>query len=140
MRLSTKTRYGTRLLLDIALHGDNGPVRILDVAKRQKISAKYLERIVQQLKKAGFIKSRRGHKGGHVLAKLPEDITIGAIIRLMEEEPGLVECVYSENACEKADNCATRQAWVRACKAMYDELDAITLADLVANSTHGVDI
>ena len=68
MQLTTRSRYGLRMLLDIALHGEDGPVRIQDIAKRRNISVKYLEQLIRALKKAGFITSKRGPKGGHVLA------------------------------------------------------------------------
>lgn len=140
MRLSTKSRYGTRLILDIAMHCQNGPVRIQDIADRQRISAKYLERIVQILRRAGFIRSKRGHKGGHVLAKPLADISVGAIVRILEDEPALVECVHVLEACPSAPDCVTRRIWKEANDAMYERLDAITLESLVTCASVGVEI
>ncbi|EPR37404.1 transcriptional regulator, BadM/Rrf2 family [Desulfovibrio sp. X2] len=132
MKLSTKSRYGTRLLLDIALHGDDGPVRIQDTAARQDISVKYLERIAQILRKGGFLKSRRGKKGGHALAMPLEGITVGAVVRLLEGDSLLVECSGASPSCTMAETCVTRLVWLEASQAMFERLDSITFADLVA--------
>lgn len=140
MRLSTKSRYGTRLILDIAMHCHDGPVRIQDIADRQRISAKYLERIVQILRRAGFIRSKRGHKGGHVLARPLEEISVGAIVRILEDDPALVECVQAQDACPNAEDCLTRRIWKEANDAMYERLDAITLKSLVACANVGVEL
>jgi len=80
MRLTTKSRYGTRLILDLAIYAKEGPVPLGDVAKRQNISVKYLEQLILKLKKAGFIESQRGPFGGHMLVKSPSEITIGDIV------------------------------------------------------------
>lgn len=140
MRLSTRSRYGTRLILNIALHCQDGPVRIQDIADRQRISAKYLERIVQILRRAGYIRSKRGHKGGHVLARPLGEITVGAIVRILEDEAALVECVQVMDACPNAAECVTRRIWKEANDAMFERLDAITLDTLVTCATVGVDI
>ena len=79
MKLSTKTRYGTRLILDLARHHGQMPISIGDISKRQDISVKYLEQIIRPLKKANLVVSTRGPKGGHSLAKSPKEITLGDI-------------------------------------------------------------
>ena len=85
MKLSTRSRYGTRMLLDMAQHYNQGPVQVGDIAKRQGISVKYLEQIIIPLKRAGYVKSARGPKGGHALARRPEEITVGEIVALLEK-------------------------------------------------------
>ena len=85
MKLSAKSRYGTRLMLDMAQHYPDGPVHLADVPKRQGISVKYLEQIIISLKKPNYIQSVRGPKGGHALARPPEAITVGEIVALLEE-------------------------------------------------------
>jgi Rrf2 family iron-sulfur cluster assembly transcriptional regulator len=131
MKLSTRSRYGTRLMLDLAQHYHEGPLQLGDIAKRQAVSVKYLEQIIIPLKKAHYIESVRGRKGGHVLTKPPEEITVGEIVALLEESSGLVECAQDAKVCERADICPTRLLWKEAYEAMFDRLEAITLADLV---------
>ncbi|WP_291328580.1 Rrf2 family transcriptional regulator [Desulfovibrio sp. UCD-KL4C] len=131
MRLTTRSRYGTRMMLDIATHCDKGPVRISDIASRQGLSTKYLEKLIRELKKAGFISSKRGPGGGHTLAMVPKDISIGAIVRSLEGEAALVECLESDKLCQRIDDCPTREVWIKASKAMYAALDEISLADIL---------
>lgn len=131
MKLSTRSRYGTRLMLDMAQHYDQGPVQLGDIAKRQAVSVKYLEQIIIPLKKANYIKSIRGPKGGHVLARPPEEITVAEIVALLEEGTSLVECTDDARVCERSDICPTRLIWKEAAEAMFDKLQSITLADLV---------
>ncbi len=135
MRLTTRSRYGTRMALDIALHGQNGPVRIGDISKRQGVSVKYLEKLVRELKSGGFITSKRGPKGGHKLAKPAEDILLGDIVRLLEGEP-LVECIKNNKPCPRLPDCNTSGIWQQASSAMYAKLNEYTLADLVREAEH----
>jgi len=130
MKLSTRSRYGTRLMLELARHYREGPLQLGDIAKRQDVSVKYLEQIIIPLKKAHYIESVRGRKGGHVLTRPPEEITVGEIVALLEESSGLVECAQDTTVCERADTCPTRLLWKDAYEAMFDRLEAITLADL----------
>ena len=92
---------------------------------------KYLEQIIIPLKKAHYIESVRGRKGGHILTKPPEEITVGEIVALLEESSGLVKCAQDTTVCERADICPTRLLWKEAYEAMFDRLEAVTLADLV---------
>jgi Rrf2 family protein len=131
MKLSTRSRYGTRLMLDMAQHYREGPIHLGDIAKRQDVSVKYLEQIIIPLKKAHYIESLRGSKGGHILTKPPEEITVGEIVALLEEGSGLVACAQDTTVCERAGICPTRLLWKEAYEAMFDRLEAITLADLV---------
>ena len=134
MKLSTRSRYGTRLMLDLAQHYREGPLQLGDIAKRQAVSVKYLEQIIIPLKKAHYIESVRGRKGGHILTKPPEEITVGEIVALLEESSGLVGCAQDTTICERADVCPTRLLWKEAYEAMFDRLEAITLADLVVRA------
>ncbi len=134
MKLSTRSRYGTRLMLDMAQHYDEGPIQLGDIAKRQAVSVKYLEQIIIPLKKAHYIESVRGPKGGHTLTKPPEEITVGEIVALLEEGTSLVECTEHAEVCERADFCPTRLVWKEAAEAMFDKLQSITLADLAAKA------
>ncbi len=133
MKLTTKTRYGTRLILDLALHHGQGSVRMSEISMRQNISVKYLEQLIRPLKQANLVTSTRGPKGGHMLAKKPEEITLGEITRLFEGTTELVNCISDPEKCSMIEDCAVRAAWEKAGKALYDELDSITIADLLAN-------
>jgi Rrf2 family iron-sulfur cluster assembly transcriptional regulator len=129
--LSTKSRYGTRMLLEMAALRGQGPVHLWDIARRQGISVKYLEQILIPLKKAGYVKSVRGPKGGHYLALDPEKITVGEIVALLEDGLSLVECGEKPESCSRSGICLTRLLWQEASQALYDKLASFTLADLL---------
>ena len=131
MKLSTKSRYGTRLMLDMAQHYKEGPIHLAQVATRQGISVKYLEQIIIPLKKADYIRSVRGPKGGHTLAIAPEEITVGEIVALLEEGTSLVECSHNDKVCERSQTCLTRWLWNEAGRALFNKLYSITLADVM---------
>ncbi len=131
MKLSTKSRYGTRLMVDMAQHYNQGPIQLGDIAGRQGISVKYLEQIIIPLKKANFIETVRGPKGGHLLARPPEEINLAEIVALLEDSATLVECTEHAEICWRADTCPTRLIWKEASQAMFNTLKSITLADLV---------
>jgi Rrf2 family iron-sulfur cluster assembly transcriptional regulator len=134
MKLSTRSRYGTRLMLDMAQHYHDGPIHLANVAKRQGISVKYLEQIIIPLKKADYIRSVRGPKGGHTLARAPEEITVGEIVALLEEGATFVECSDHDESCERSSTCLTRRLWKEAARAMFDKLHAVTLADVIKDA------
>ena len=131
MQLTTRSRYGLRMLLDIGIHGKEHPVRIQDIAKRREISVKYLEQLIRELKKAGFIVSKRGPKGGHMLAMSPGDIRVGDVVRTLEGRPALTVCVADPDLCPISADCLTREIWTRATESMFRELDSITLSELL---------
>ncbi len=134
MRLTTKSRYGTRLLLDLAEHGNEKYVSLSEVSKRQNISVKYLEQLVSKLKRGGFVKSQRGPRGGHRLARPAGEIGVGDIVRILEGTSAITDCSEADqkrcSACSRADDCLTRWVWVEASKAMFKRLDQITVEDL----------
>jgi Rrf2 family protein len=131
MKLSTRSRYGARILVDLARHSDQGPVQIAEISRRQEISVKYLEQLIRPLKQADLITSLRGPKGGHVLAKKPHEITLGQIVRLLEGQSDLVECVSHPEKCALSDDCQVRLAWKGATEVLYEKLDSTTIADLI---------
>jgi Rrf2 family transcriptional regulator, iron-sulfur cluster assembly transcription factor len=133
LKLSTRSRYGTRLMVDLAQHYNQGPVQIRDIARRQAISVKYLEQLIIPLKKAGLITSVRGAKGGHLLSMPPANITAGEIVRVLEKETSLIQCLDFPDSCERIEGCPTRNLWKRATRAFYDQLDDVTLAELVGD-------
>jgi Rrf2 family protein len=132
MKISTKGRYALRLLLDLAVNENGKHIPIRDIATRQNISVKYLEQIVTQLNKAGYVNSTRGAQGGYVLAKPPEEYTVGMVLRLMEGELAPVSCLGSDDEhCERNDQCVTRYVWEKIQAAVESVVDHITLQDLV---------
>jgi Rrf2 family protein len=131
MKLSTKSRYGTRAMLDIALNDGFGPVHLRDLAKRQELSMKYLEQIVPSLKTAGLVRSIRGAGGGYVLAKPSEEITLLDIIEALEGSLVPVECVSNPRVCHRIPECAVHDIWREVQCGMNNILRSHTLADLV---------
>jgi Rrf2 family protein len=131
MKLSTRSRYGARILVDLARHNNQGPVQIGEISKRQDISVKYLEQLIRPLKQASMVNSVRGPKGGHMLAKKPEEISLGQIVRLFEGQSELVECISHPERCNMSDDCQVRLAWKDATRVLYEKLDSTTIADLL---------
>jgi Rrf2 family transcriptional regulator, cysteine metabolism repressor len=130
MKLSTRTRYGMRLMVDLALHYGKGPVQLSSIAKGQDISDKYLEQIVLSLKNTGFIQAIRGAHGGYFLAREPKSITVKEIIECMEGALLLVDCV-SGDECLKEQTCVTHLLWEKLSTHIACFLEDITLAELV---------
>ena len=139
MKLSTRSRYGARILVDLARNRDQGPVQIGEISKRQDISVKYLEQPIRPLKKAKLVTSVRGPKGGHLLAVKPENITLGQIVRLFEGQTDLVECISFPEKCSMSDDCQVRLAWRDATEVLYEKLDSTTIADLLNGNFAGDD-
>ena len=134
MKLSTRSRYGTRMMLDMAQHYDRGPIQMGDIAKRQDISVKYLEQLIIPLKKANYVQSVRGPKGGHMLARSPDRITVGEIVDLLEGGIHLTHCVENPGVCEKSEDCLTRSLWQQATRAMHEKLNSVTLSEMIQKS------
>jgi Rrf2 family iron-sulfur cluster assembly transcriptional regulator len=139
MKLSTRSRYGARILVDLARNSDQGPVRIGEISKRQDISVKYLEQLIRPLKKAKLVTSVRGPKGGHQLAEKPQNISLGQVVRLFEGQSDLVKCVSSPEKCAISDDCQVRLAWRDATKVLYEKLDSTTISDLMGADYPGED-
>jgi len=131
MKMSTRGQYGTRALLELAIHYGKGPILIRDIAKRQEISKHYLEQLFIQLTSAGLVNSTRGSKGGFTLAKPPEQIRISEVIQLFEGSLAPVQCVDDPELCSRANLCATRDLWGKMERAMAGVLEATTLQDLL---------
>jgi len=131
MRLSTRGRYGTRLMVDLAQRHAGGPIPLAEIAKRQDLSAKYLEQLIILLKRAGLIRSVRGRRGGYVLARKPGDITVGEIVETLEGKLSVVDCVLDPELCHRANRCPTRDIWVGITDALKKELFALNLRDIL---------
>ncbi len=117
--------------MDIALNSDGGPVLLRDIAKRQDISAQYLEHLVAPLIRAGILRSIRGAKGGIVLAKPPEEIELSRVIEVLEGSVAPVECVDNPALCARSDVCVTRDVWSDIKAAIMGVLESLTLKDLM---------
>lgn len=132
LRLSARSRYATRILLDLAEHTMEGnPLCAASISENTKITVPFIEQILRPLKKAGFIKSVRGAYGGHIFLKDPANITLGDIVRTMEGAINISLCSSDPDICERSINCRTRVAWEHVSKMIERELDAITLYDLM---------
>jgi Rrf2 family cysteine metabolism transcriptional repressor len=131
MKISTKGRYGTKALLDLALHHSEGPVPIREIARRQGIPVHYLERLLTPLISARLIGSIRGARGGLKLLRYPKDIRLIDVVRLLEGPLSPVECLNNPENCPRADTCVTRDVWEEVKKAIDSVLEATTLQDLV---------
>ena len=134
MRLSTRGRYGTRLMVDLAQHYADGPIPLAEIAKRQDLSAKYLEQLIILLKGAGLIRSARGRRGGYMLARNPEDINVGEIIETLGGRLALVDCVAEPELCERSPECPTRGIWVGMTDILKKQLFSLNLQDIVQKS------
>jgi Rrf2 family protein len=131
MKLSTRGRYGVRLMLELALHYGEGPILLRDIAERQGISEKYLWQLINPLKTTGLVISQRGAHGGYVLGKAPEAISLKAILQILEGSLCLVDCVDNPALCERSLSCISRDIWGEAAKNMQQTLEDTTLAAMV---------
>lgn len=135
MKISTKGRYGVRMLTDLAEHKNEGYIALKDIAERQNISKKYLEQIVPLLNKAGILKANRGFQGGYALARDAEQITVGEVLRVTEGSIAPVACLDFEPVnCDRAAQCKTLFIWQGLYRTITDYLDGITIQDIVDNN------
>jgi Rrf2 family protein len=131
MKLSTRGRYGVRLMLELALHYGEGPVLLKEIAERQGISEKYLWQLINPLKTTGLVNSLRGAHGGYILGKPPEAISLKAILQILEGSLCLVDCVDNPSLCKRSLSCISRDIWGEASKNMQQTLEDTTLAAMV---------
>lgn len=130
MKISTRTRYGARFLLQLALRGGSGPVPLSDIARDQQISLKYLWSIASALKKAGMVRTSVGAGGGFRLAVPPARITLHDVFKVFDGPVKLVRCVNDAAACGRSADCVTRDIWRLASTAMANSLRSVTIAGL----------
>lgn len=132
--LSSRARYATRALLELSLRYDEGPVQIQDIGARQNIPVKYLEQILAALKPSGFVQSRKGPGGGYMLAKAPQQITLGAVVRAMDGPIAPISCVsvslHADCGCPNPETCGLRMVFKEARDAIAAVLDGTTFADI----------
>jgi Rrf2 family protein len=140
MLISTKGRYALRVLCDMAEHQADGYIPLKEIAQRQEISEKYLESIIKILVKDGILAGLRGKGGGYRLNQRPDQITVGAILRLTEGSLAPVSCLEAGAApCDKAAWCRTLTLWQGLDKVIHDYLESHTISDLVRADDPGND-
>ncbi len=143
MKISTKGRYGLRILIDLATHDPEKPRLIRDIAHSQQISEKYISRLVIDLRRAHLIRSVRGVNGGFHLAKRPDEITLLEILETMEGPISVVDCVRSPEKCKRQTLCPARSIWMELNDGIRDLTKKITLDDILnayrrENAEHGI--
>jgi len=138
MKLSSRSRYGFRALLELALAHGSGPLQIRAIAEQQNISNKYLEQLVAIMKSAGLVKSIRGPKGGYLLAGAPNEIKLSKVFTALEGPLVTEECLEHAEYCSKCTDCVTRQVWSDMQNAIMAVLESMTLQDLV-DKIQGID-
>ena len=130
MKLSTRSRYGVRLMTALACANGGKPILLKNIAASEEISEKYLSLIVIPLRAAGLIKSLRGARGGYNLAHDPSEISLGNIIEALEGETCLVRCIKQPAICSRSTICPTRDIWSILGNKINETLNSITLAEL----------
>ena len=131
MKISTKTRYGMRFMIDLAQSQGEGRVALKDIADRQGLSKKYLEQVVAPLASAGLLDVTRGNQGGYRDASA---ITLADIVAASEDGLELLDCMGSLSACERAEDCPSRRVWGGLQVAIGDYLSGLTLADVASSA------
>ena len=131
MKLSTRGRYGVRLVLDLALNYGNGPILLKDISSRTEISEKYLWQLISPLKTASLVNSTRGAKGGYELAKSPKQITLKDVVNVLEGSMSIVDCVENTKSCFRTDVCVSRDVWLEISNKINETLESINYENMV---------
>ena len=131
MKISTKIRYGARAMLELASHYGEGPIELKEIAKKENISLKYLEQVINPLRSAGLLKSIRGSKGGYSLAKPPSEIFFENGVETLEGPLILRECLRDPKVYKKVPSCVTRDIWEEVSEAISKIFHSITLEEMV---------
>lgn len=140
MKISTKGRYALRMIVDLAVHHDEGYISLKDIAERENISKKYLEQIVPMLNKSGVLRTNRGNKGGYILAVSPDKITVADILIATEGSLAPVTCLdYEPNECPRVNECSTLYVWEGLYKVVREYLGGITVKDIIDHISSGDD-
>ncbi len=137
MRLSTRGRYGIHAMYDLAVTFETGPQPLKAIAERQSVPEAYLEQLMAPLRREGLVKSVRGAQGGYLLARPPSEITVGQVLRTLEGDLAIIDCLLEEDSCDKADGCPTRKVWKRVRDGLNSIVDGITLQDMLEDPKAG---
>ncbi len=133
MRFSAKGEYGVRAILDIALYGESGPVRVKEIARRQAIPIRFLEQVMTSLKQAGLVESYRGAHGGYRLKKSAKDINLADVIQAVEGPITVMECINEKDKglCDQISVCVIRDIWCDVQRSVIKSLSAVTLESVI---------
>lgn len=131
MKISTRGRYGTRIMLELALRHGEGPLKVKDLASLHDLSAKYLENLLAILKAAGLVSAVHGSRGGYVLARPPSETPLRRVYEALEGPLSIVHCAGDPAGCPRSRLCAVRDVWTEIQEQVGRTLDSITLAGLV---------
>ena len=134
MKLSTRGRYGTRLMLELAKNYGEGPISVSDISKNLNIPVKYLEQLIIPLKKAALVSSVRGPKGGHMLSRPAEEISLWQILTLLETKFSFVDCLADDGVCENVATCPIRPFWSEGFRGMRELFSETSLLDVLLSS------
>ena len=137
MKISTKGRYGLRILIDLATHESEKPRLLRDIAQSQQISEKYISRLIIDLRRARLVRSIRGVKGGFHLAKSPKEITLLEVIETMEGPLSVVDCVFAPEKCKRFSTCTARNVWIRLNDGIRELMRNISFEEILTAYTAG---
>ena len=131
MRISTRARYGLRLMVEVALNYGKGPILLKEISKNIDVSEKYLSQIIIPLKGKGLINTYSGAHSGYVLSRTPSEIRLKEIVEILEGDLSLIDCIDNPSSCDKVNTCVTRDIWTRMGEKISEVLNSYTLGDLV---------
>ncbi len=137
MKLSTRGRYGVRAVFDMAYYGKGRPAQIRTIAERQEIPVRYLEQILNRLRRAGIVRTLRGPRGGYFLGRNPSQITVADVVRATDGPLHLVKCKETgrkEVQCHRAPKCVVRQVWEEAGRKLNEYLESVTIEKLCSDA------
>ena len=135
MKLSTKARYAVRAMIELSREYGKGPLQLKMIAKRQDISDKYLEQVLSPLRVNGLIFTLKGSRGGYVLSRAPEEITLYDVVHIVEGSLAPVDCVDNNEICSRRELCVTRDVWSKLKEVIIRELKSVNLAELAAKQS-----
>jgi len=130
VKVSTKGDYGVRALVELAHHYGEGPVQSAEIASRQEVPEPYLDQLLTNLRRAGFIRSVRGPQGGHALIRDPKQVRLSEVMQALEGSLAPIACVDDPGACTRTGGCVQREVWERVRDATFDILQGVSIADL----------
>jgi Rrf2 family protein len=131
MKISARSRYATRILIDLAMNEEDAPVRTTSISERTGITVQFIEQILKPLRQAELVTSKRGATGGYHLNKPANEISLGEVIRIMEGPLSLTDCCEDADLCNRSGACLTRDAWRRVSTVLANALDSIKLSDVI---------
>ncbi len=134
MKLTTRTRYGIRMLIYIASKNSSEATTLQEISHNQDISLKYLEKISKILKESGYIWGKRGPGGGYELLKPAEEIKLGDLVQVLEGNLDFVDCWFNQKPCPRINECKSRIVWNELEKLIYNRLNYVTLSDLIQDN------